>query len=237
MYRRRWIAPAYREDAALWHLLEDPDAAMAAAGAQVMKDDHAATVARVAGGGGRFVIKRYRPNQWHKWVSRALRPSKAARSRRAAMLLRAAGVPAAEPVALVEDWVGFVRIRAWLVSRTVEGATLSRLLRGNSTDRLGQRQLIAQLIDEIACAHGAGVTFGDTKPANFVVNGGRLVCVDLDAVSRPWPQWRLRHAQITDWRVLIETLKAGAEVEAMVLEELERRLSADEMRLLKRRLD
>lgn len=232
MYRRRWIAPAYRGDAALWPLLEDPDAALAAPGAQVMKDDHAAMVARVAGGGGRFVIKRYRPNQWYKWVLRAPRPSKAVRSLRAATLLRAAGVPAAEPVALVEDRIGFVRIRSWLVSRVVEGATLSRLLRGKPADRLAQRRLIAQLIDEIACAHAAGVTFGDTKPANFVVNGRHLVCVDLDAVSRPWPQWRLRRAQIKDWRVLIETLKAGAEVEAMVLEELANRLPPSQMRAL-----
>ena len=125
------------------------------------------------------IIKRYNIKNVQQGVRRMLRPRP--RYRRAWMmgqLMHLLDLPTARPLALVEERRGMLPGVAYLVMEDVGGLDLAMeaATEGLSAARIDQ---VTALFVELA---RAGLTHGDTKASNFLVRGGQVRLVDLDAM-------------------------------------------------------
>lgn len=176
-----WIG---REDARcplLDELIEQPEAVLARG--RVLKHDGTTTVVVVDDGERDWVVKRYNTkNAWHA-VRRLLRTSRAVNCWRAAARLLEAGIDTPWPVAAMEERrLGILRGRSYFISERIDGDTLAHRLHDAGDDK---PRLVEQAAGIVTRLREAGIVHGDLKATNFLVSGGRMYLVDLDASRRP----------------------------------------------------
>ncbi len=179
------------EKEALAGVLENPDV-MVEKG-QMLKDGNTCTVVRVDIGGRALVVKRYNLKSFRHALSRFWRPSRAWHSWVAAHRLAFFGIPTPAPLAMLEERVGPLRRRAFLVTDYCPGESLMQRL---SPAREPDADEAAALIDFFATLCRLKITHGDMKATNLLWYKGRIVVIDLDAM--------VRHdnpaAFVRDWR-------------------------------------
>jgi tRNA A-37 threonylcarbamoyl transferase component Bud32 len=160
-------------------LIADPDAWIEQG--IPLKRGRSATLAQVELNGRKLVIKRYNIKSAGHALSRAWRPSRAWHSWIEAHRLRFLGIATPRPLALVEQRLGPLRGRAWLVTEYCEGPNLqTRLSAENGLSpeiAKAVHRLFAQLAD-------ARIGHGDLKATNFLCCGDELVVLDLDAMRQ-----------------------------------------------------
>jgi len=159
-------------------LLRDPEAAMAAG--EVVKAGNSATVVRVALGASSCIVKRYNLKNAGQALRRNLRGMP--RFRRAWAFgqgLHLLEVATARPLALLERRAGPWRGVAYLVMEDVGRHDLAGEIAatGLTDERLDQ---VVALFTDLG---RAGLTHGDTKATNLLVDGAALRLVDLDAMA------------------------------------------------------
>lgn len=158
-------------------LARRPGAVMARG--RVLKHDAVTTVVAVGDGERRWVVKRYNTkNRWHA-VRRLLRTSRAVNCWRAAARLRAAGIDTPGPVAALEERrFGMLRGRSWFVHEFIDGPTLADCLRDDPAEQWALVDRAAAIVRRL---REAGIVHGDLKASNFLVSGGVIYLLDLDA--------------------------------------------------------
>lgn len=149
-------------------LLSDPRA-------RRVREGERGSVWRVELDSGPAALKIDRPPTLRSRWGSALRGSRAARARDAALALRAAGFLAPEPLGVLEE-----PHRSALLATWIEGPTLSQAWERAS--RSEARELAEAAASLAASLHEAGFRCRDFKPPNLVVSPQGLVLVDLDDV-------------------------------------------------------
>ncbi len=216
--RRRLVVARGDDDAKLRAVLADPRRALA--GGTVLKSGGGKTVARA----GNLIIKHYAERRRSRWWP-AARVRKARRAWRAAHGLRLLGVPTARPRALIEYRGGlFGAIEAYLVLDFVDGANLADAFNEARVDAA----LTADLAATLRSWREAWFSHGDCWVGNFIVAGGQIYAIDLDAAVFHWFAHRFarRHR-----RALTRLLRGCP---AAVREALTRELAAPETPLVAR---
>ncbi|MEZ5530394.1 MAG: lipopolysaccharide kinase InaA family protein [Porticoccaceae bacterium] len=164
----------------LLKLLAEPEAEFGQA--QFLKRGNTATVVKVAGDHGDWVLKRYNiKNFWHG-LSRCWRPSRAWISWKSAHRLELLGIRTPRPVAMCEERFGPLRQRAYLVTEYVGDDNLQAwLLRcdGREIPAWLDRQVV-QLFDNL---WRGSTSHGDMKATNLLVVDEHLELIDLDALQ------------------------------------------------------
>jgi len=179
------------EKTALAGLLENPDAAIEEG--TMLKDGNTCSVARVDIDGRALVVKRYNLKSFRHALSRFWRPSRAWHSWVAGHRLAFFGMPTPAPLAMLEERVGPLRRRAFLVTDFCPGESLLQRL---EPEREPDADEAAALIDLFATLCRLKITHGDMKATNLLWHEGRIVVIDLDAMVR-----HDRHAAFArDWR-------------------------------------
>lgn len=194
----RYVAVVRAEAARLEALLADPDAAMARGVA--LKRGNTSTVARVELDGRALVIKRYNIKNAAHALSRLWRPSRGWHSWREGHRLRLIGVATPAPLALVEERLGPLRRRAWLVTEHCPGVDLLAHLAAHVAD--GPPPAEAGALRRLfATLHAQRISHGDMKATNLLWRDGDVVVIDLDAMvqhrssaahARAWQRDRAR---------------------------------------------
>ena len=169
MFQRHYDSPE------LNGLLADLDAAIDSG--ELLKGGNTATVARVDTALGKFVVKRYNIKSPMHYLQRAFRPSRAWVSWANTMRLEFLGISTLKPVALVEERLGPLRGRAYLITEYVDGPDATQLSDQSDSDR--QMSSIAQMLRRLA---EAGVSHGDLKASNFLLADEGPVIIDLDSM-------------------------------------------------------
>ncbi len=234
LWRRVRIAPAAQNDAQLRYLLQAPEAYIRQPESRLLKDDHAATVAAVTVGEARFVIKQYHPNRWYKAARRALRTSKAQHSWQAALSLQQLGFKTLTPLALCEEGLGPLRLRAMLISDYIDGINvrqyfLDPLIPGEAKQATAER-----VVATLRALHDQGLVHGDTKATNLVLRGQDVYLLDLDDLHAPsW--WFAPRERLQDWRVLMHNWREFPDVAALFTQVLQAQLTPDEYHALEGR--
>jgi tRNA A-37 threonylcarbamoyl transferase component Bud32 len=180
-----------REDREMLHsLLGDPDSAMAHG--QLLKDGGTCTVVRVASGERPVIVKRYNIKHWRHALSRAWRPSRAWHSWREAHRLTFHGIATPQPLAMIEERLGPLRGRAFLITEYCAGQSLLDSLDPDShPDQvlgIAIKHLFAALCER-------RITHGDLKASNLLWQDGTIFLIDLDAMV----QHRAQSAFTTAW--------------------------------------
>ena len=178
-------------------LIKDPDAAMA--GGRLLKDGNTATVALIDGPTGPLVIKRYNLKGFGHRLSRMFRRSRAWISWANAHRLEFLGIRTVRPIALIEERLGPLRGRAWLITEYVEGPDASIL-----PERADPSSEIVSIVEILKGLSAAGVTHGDLKASNFLLADQGAVIIDLDSMREYRDPERKRRAEAKDLQRLLK---------------------------------
>lgn len=176
------------EEAALAPFLGTPEALdEAIAQGQLLNDGHTCTVARIEaphpGEARALVIKRYNLKNLGHALSRGWRPSRAWHSWLAGHRLAFHGLSTPAPLALVEERIGPLRRRAFLITEFCPGETLLRHLSPERPPDVAEAAAIGALFETL---FRLKITHGDMKATNFLWHERRLVLIDLDTLTPHW---------------------------------------------------
>lgn len=176
---RRFVAVSRDDQALLQVLIDKPDAVLAEG--QRLKSGGTCTVAGVQLGACRVVVKRYNLKHWRHALSRAWRPSRAWHSWREGHRLGFYGIATPRPLAVIEERLGPLRGRAFLVNEHCPGACLLDVL---DAGLLPEPALATALLELFGQLHALRITHGDLKASNLLWDAGRVVLIDLDAMCQ-----------------------------------------------------
>lgn len=179
--RGAWRFSAVRRSEAdfLAPIMIAPDDAMR--GGLLLKDGRTSTVARVEHEGRELVIKRYNLKNLRHALARFWRPSRAWHSWREGHRLAFFGIATPAPLALIEERIGPLRRRAFLVTEHCPGVNLLELLSG---DVVPQGDVAQAIVDLFKSLHDVRISHGDLKATNLLWHAGRVLLIDLDAVQQ-----------------------------------------------------
>jgi tRNA A-37 threonylcarbamoyl transferase component Bud32 len=180
----RFSAVARADAARLAPVLADPDRAMASG--EPLKNGNTATVARVGLAGRQWVIKRYNIKHAAHALSRAWRPSRAWHSWREGHRLRFLGINTPTPRALIEERLGPLRRRAWLVVDYHPGRNLIEHFAPFVDQPAPPPAEGEALLRFIAALREHRISHGDFKANNLLWDdaSGDIVVIDLDAMRQ-----------------------------------------------------
>ncbi len=169
----------------LCRLMDEPEVAIGHA--QFLKRGNTATVVKVSGDSGDWVLKRYNiKNFWHG-LSRCFRPSRAWISWESAHRLELLGIATPTPLAMRENRAGPFRREAYLVTECAVGDNLQTwLLKQSETQVPEWLNLEVHRLFDILWR--SAVSHGDMKATNLIVSGEQLQVIDLDAVR--WHRYK-----------------------------------------------
>lgn len=187
----RFTAISRDDVPALATLTTDPDRALA--NGKNLKDGRTASVAQVIQCGRPLVIKRYNLKGPGHAFSRLWRVSRAWHSWREAHRLSFLGIPTPRPLALVEERVGPLRRRAWLVTDYCPG---QHLLAHLAVERIPPTAEGKAIIALFTTLDRERITHGDLKATNLLWHENRIFLIDLDAMV----QHRNHEAHARAWR-------------------------------------
>ncbi len=175
----RFVAVLRSEREALSSVLASPDVVMAQG--QLLKDGGTCTVARAELPARTIVIKRYNLKSVGHAVSRLWRPSRAWHSWREGHRLQFYGISTPTPLALLEERIGPLRSRAFLVNAYCPGISLMAYLAPDMEPPGDMAQALISLFETL---YRLCISHGDLKATNLLWHEGRVWLIDLDAMKQ-----------------------------------------------------
>jgi len=169
---------------------------------QRYKHDQTSTVAAVAAGGQRWVIKRYNHQGWLHGLKRCLASSRARKSFVRGLVLRHLGIPTPRPIAYLDTRRGPLPGDGYIICEQSRGETLHQLLMSGQLDRRRWPAVVALTRELVLRLHALGITHGDIKPTNLLLDGDRLEIIDLDSLGIHRWRWSFERQRRKDIRAL-----------------------------------
>jgi tRNA A-37 threonylcarbamoyl transferase component Bud32 len=140
----------------------------------------ATTVAVVAIGDNKYVLKRYNPKGFWHCAKRMLRPSRALRSWKNSHYLERQGVATAKPVAVLIEKFGFIRGKTYFLMEFVEGLRGWDIFKRDSDYRSAWDKILEQISLLMKKLYAAKVTHDDFQHNNMLFVNESPVLLDLD---------------------------------------------------------
>ncbi len=145
------------------------------------------------------VVKRYNLKSWIHALRRAVTRSRASRSWGNAHHLQALHIATPVPLAMVEERLGPLRRRAWLLMEWCTGADVKNYF-APAADTPEIRADMQRVADVVLCLGKNGVVHHDLKATNFLIQDGQVDLIDLDSMSFPVMPWIKRWGIAADQR-------------------------------------
>ena len=145
----------------------------------MLKDGGTCTVVRADLGGRVCVIKRYNLKNWRHAMSRLWRPSRAWHSWQAGHMLQHLGIDTPSPLGVLEERIGPMRRRAFLVTEHCRGVSLLEHLSARCAPGEAEGEALLRVFRAM---HAMRIEHGDLKATNLLWCEGRVYLIDLDAL-------------------------------------------------------
>jgi serine/threonine protein kinase len=155
---------------------------------EILKKDPASTVVKVVCGDRKIVIRRDNFKNSIKFIKRILTKSRSKKLWEKGIRLKQYGFKTLEPLALIEDFFFFVKIRSYLLYEYLDGVTLDKYLSNPEIPYQKKEAISENLVKTIEQWHAMGLTHGDPKAGNVLVNGDDVYLIDLEDIK--WPKNR-----------------------------------------------
>ncbi len=179
----RWSAVCRGDEDRLRACLAAPDEFMAQG--TPLKEGRTSTVVKIKSpdAAGRavknLVLKRYNLKNLAHALGRCWRPSRAWHSWHEGHRLRFLGIATPAPLAVLEERIGSLRRRAFLLTECCDGPDLLTAL---SPDQAPPSELANALLSLLQQLYAARITHGDLKATNLLWYAGEVLLIDLDSV-------------------------------------------------------
>ena len=200
IFDRKYRSPAFE------HFLQDPDTSLA--DGELLKAGNTCTVWRTVIDGHDLVVKRYNIKGMLHGLGRAWRPTRAAVSWRNAHRLGLYGIQTAPPVALVEQRLGPLRNRAWLITGRVEGRDSLAYMMDASVPVAEKAESATRIAALVASLRDHRISHGDMKGTNIVLTAAGPVLIDLDAMHEHGNETRFQRRHRRDLQRLMKNWPA-----------------------------
>ncbi len=186
-------------------LLANPDAWVTRAAP--LKAGNTSTVVRLDIDGHPIIVKRYNIKGLTHAASRFWRPSRAWHSWREGHRLAMLGIPAPAPLALIENRLGPLRGKAWLVMEYMEGPNLLQHWPANAHPPDAELRALLRTFQGLTAAR---ITHGDLKATNLIWHKGDVALIDLDAMKQHRTSTAFEHAWRRDMQRFLENWPANS---------------------------
>ena len=164
-------------------LWQDPDGVIESG--EILKAGSRCTVVRVDGKSSAWVLTRYNLRGWLHTARHALLRTRARRCWLSGLRLIRAGVSTPRPVAYREDRWGLLRGRSYLLTNFIAGTKLYSRLKCAAPTPLMVNDIMRQMAEFWHQFHELGVSHGDMKLANVLIDtDSRLWVIDLDSMRQ-----------------------------------------------------
>jgi tRNA A-37 threonylcarbamoyl transferase component Bud32 len=133
----------------------------------------------------KVVIKRYNVKSlWH-CVMRSFRKTRAAASWANAHRLRLLGVPAIQPVSLLEQryFFNLLRGKSYFLSEYIEAPTVDFVFAAEA-DKAKRAELVKQLVEMFYRLYLLQISHGDMKASNIMIVDEKPLLIDLDSMQQ-----------------------------------------------------
>ncbi|MCL6417627.1 phosphotransferase [Aestuariirhabdus sp. Z084] len=187
-----------QDDDTLRAILADPDHFIAEG--QSLKQGNTASVSAIELNQRTLVLKRYNLKNRRHAIGRSWRPSRAWSAWENAYRLRFNGIRTPLPIAVKEERLGPIRRRAFLITEQVNGCSLAEAFADSEASPWSQEQLLQQVIELFESLYQAGLSHGDTKASNLMVDANGITLIDLDSMLFHTNQRSLKKALHADLR-------------------------------------
>jgi tRNA A-37 threonylcarbamoyl transferase component Bud32 len=147
---------------------------------RILKPGNSQTVWQTRLGTREVVVKRYNLKNFLHALRRAFSRSRASRSWENAHRLRAYHVATPRPLAMIEERLGPLRRRAWLITDVAHGVGANRYIPDHPEE--GGLRCLA---DTVTAFGENGLVHGDMKATNFIMSETGVEVIDLDSMRRP----------------------------------------------------
>ena len=164
-------------------LLSHPDVSLTNAGSSMLKHDNTTTLAVVACGEHKLVVKRYNTkNAWHR-LRRIARRSRAENCWAFAQVLQRLNIPAAPAVAWIQEIQVGLKGRSWFVSEFVQGPRCLDHLKSDVPPAEIERTL-GEIVEILCKLRHERISHGDLKASNILLSSQGPVLIDLDVMRQ-----------------------------------------------------
>jgi tRNA A-37 threonylcarbamoyl transferase component Bud32 len=213
--RRYMVCDRAMASPEMLEFLADPDASLAQAGSEYLKQGNTCTLWQVRAGQHTLVVKRYNIKGFAHRISRLFRATRAAVSWKNAHRLEMCGILTPKPVALIEERFGPLRGRAWYVSAYVQGddaLVLCNPPAGGLIDAQAAAESVVALLKRMTHCR---ISHGDMKGNNFILSKQGAAVIDLDAMRQHVHEPGFRRSQRRDLHRFMRNWQACPETAAM----------------------
>jgi len=175
-FRRYMVCERNEYSDEMQAVLENPDKFIA--DGHSIKQGRTSTVALVHLQDRSLIIKRYNIKGVAHGLQRAFRKSRAWVSWSNAFRMEFLDIPSLKPIALLEDRIGPLRSKAYLITEYIEGPDALQCLREMEKPN-GELEALANILYKLSESQ---ISHGDLKATNFVMSNNGPVVIDLDAM-------------------------------------------------------
>ena len=167
-----------RSEEIAW-ILNDPDQAIETSSR--LKDGTRTTISLTESPQGSFVIKRYNLPSGLYAFSRLWRPSRAWNAWKEGLRLQCLGIQTPKPLALIENRIGPLRSKAWVINEFCPGTPLLEKL---NPDCVPPKEQADGILSFFNALFRERITHGDFKASNLLWHNHQISVLDLDAMRK-----------------------------------------------------
>ena len=173
----------------LAQILKSPDQAIEKS--LRLKDGNSSTVSQVDTSQGPVVVKRYNLTSRLYAFRRLWRPSRAWNSWKAGVRLLAMDIQTPEPLGLIENRLGPLRRKAWIINAFCAGTPLTKKLNPKQTPSEPEATALLSFFNTL---HSEQISHGDFKASNLLWHENQIWVIDLDSMKKHRFRWTYARA-------------------------------------------
>ncbi len=186
----------------------------------ILKSDPFSSVIRVRAKSCDVVIKKEHARSKLEFLTKGFRKSRAAKAWEKSQLLAANNIDIAYPIALIEDFFLFFRTNAYFICTCLPGTLLRTYLDDPRVAETDKKKAAEKTIAMISRWHGLGITHGDPKASNLIINNSQLHLIDTEDVAcRPSKKPKTR-TMARDWAIVLHNWQNQPDIRQMALAQI-----------------
>jgi tRNA A-37 threonylcarbamoyl transferase component Bud32 len=175
--------------------------------AKLLKDGRSSTVIKIRSTRGDFVVRRDGFVNIIKFLKRPFKKSRSRKVWEKGQFLSSLGLNTIRPLALVEDFKVLFPVKSYVVYEYLSGTTLQEYLSNPNIPVLAKQKIAEKVVETISNWHSMGITHGDPKAGNIIINGDDVYLIDTEDIKTPQNNWLKRHAITRDKCILLHNFQ------------------------------